>query len=861
MPKQLSSVAKMLEPGEKPSFTVSAQTPIRIKPGAVKGMFVPVMRLAPDFQSYSTYSPPPSKSRSTTKDVYRPADPVKETIGASLTFITNEPGQPAIEPPAKRRKIADGRTKPSTYRFSNKKPMFNVHRPLKNAEDIHKDVWTLVFQFCHPRFLLRAKTVSQNFYTILQQQSLWKESRRLHLRPEIRDRPDGITEQQYADLLVGRGCQNTSCAKEGTTSVCWAFLVRLCPECIQSKTTRVSDLDENRRHILPNDKPLSDALPMISCMQVHRHDVRKVRRDASGELAYLAHGRASSYRFLRSAYDALEVEYLALQTQGTSDQELITWWKGKYDATMLLMEQRLDISNGPSQVEEGPGCVREDRRAFFVEMAKQLDPPMPESVLDCLAAYKKALLSHNKPTERAWETLKPKILPFREQAERLEKELNPRQSTASESFGVDSPARVCDRLHRHRCGSRNDPPTFKPEQEIILGLARQVFAASVDAEVSDSDLIIVTLQNVYTEYQKLHDKSEGLNYDGHNGPYQLSLDDTKMIVKHVVEKDIWPRSGRGVRVFHSFKCPTCSTGKNRDRKFSFEKLFEHLLQDHGKAVGDGLEYWHYTLAERHLQEHTWHMVTEFPWYTVPWPRCLPILPEHQDPANLPQWNPDVALSYARDLTTEQSAFEGRSAITEQSNTSFIDLFEHAVKTLKGVRLDSATMMRIAFQYALDASRDGRIELPDLVDFVDAAPNLQQLNPAMDFSFRCGACMRTGEERASARHVKHNIHIKNLHQHWAKRHQNDIPKSPTRRRKAVMEDDDRDVRHWTEDFMHLPSDEQVFKEIQERDAALAAAKADVQSNNTSIKRKPKNKSTVILSTPLASQAFDQLFAKR
>ena len=119
-------------------------------------------------------------------------------------------------------------------------------------------------------------------------------------------------------------------------------------------------------------------------------------------------------------------------------------------------------------------------------------------------------------------------------------------------------------------------------------------------------------------------------------------------------------------------------------------------------------------------------------------------------------------------------------------------------------------------------------------------------------------MTRDDEKASSRHVKHNIPIDALHGHWRKKHGNEIT-SPRRRR---SDEAGNEAIHWTQGFMHLPSDTELLELMEEsdenlqreKDSIYAAAALDVA------KKKPKAKSTVILATKKAAEAFDELFPR-
>ncbi|ETN38759.1 uncharacterized protein HMPREF1541_06797 [Cyphellophora europaea CBS 101466] len=833
--------------GETPAFRVSAQTPSRPDPRKSATMFNPVMRMPPVFQPYHstpTGSPEPRQQTSAQ------SVPAKRSSPAPITFIQQKPALRPLDQPTKRRRVEE---KVPKYKFTNKKTPFSIHRPLRNSDDVHKDIWTHILSFCPPRFMLQAKTINSLFYEILSQQAIWRESRYRHLGDAIPKCPSGINEQQYTDLLVGKGCQSASCRRQNTNSANWALLVRLCPDCLMSKTTRLQDLPVSRVHRVSGIHNLCDALPMLSIAASHRSEPREIRV-TDEEVSYAESGRSASFRFVRSDYDQLEAEFLDLRDGGATDEAINSWWQSKYDITMGQMKERIELNrwNNSNHYSSSAAETRSDRETFFISKASELDPPIEKSTLECFTAYKKALSTQNPPTERSWETLKVKLLPLRENAEELERAIKRVERSTSGD--------VWETLSDHRIGCTRYPPALKPEQEFVVQLGRREFERCKEKGVSDADLVLLTLKNTYERFYSAEKRPQGLNYNGRRGPYQLSLDDARLIIDLVIKREIPAGSQLSVRVYNRFKCPACVREKERGRLFSFASCFEHLLNHHGRTVGEGPEFWRYALAERPQRGVYWYRQLPFPWYTVRWPRCLPVLPEHQDPAALEPWDPGSTRPYIQEVVNTTSAFQGREVNAEVEASGFLELFVHAANALSGIRLEGQALTRIALQFAVDVSEQRGYVKPALSQFLDVVPSIQGSNPAMDFRFRCGTCMANGDQKASSRHIKHNIPIDNLYLHWRKSHDDE---SPTSSRRRGSEDSQTAPRDWTRDFMHLPSDTELHEQIVDSDAVLAKEKEEIHAAATAsnARRKPKAKATVILATRPALAAFDELFPMR
>lgn len=149
--------------------------------------------------------------------------PLKAT---NIAFVDASHG----EPKAKR---------PKLVKSKQRKPILNIARPVKNAEQIHLDAWRIIFSYSNLKFLLEAKTVCKAFNTVLKDQSIWRMARELEFGADMPPPPGGLTEQQYAELLVGKGCQARFCTRTHSSKVYWAFGVRLCQDCLRRATLTV----------------------------------------------------------------------------------------------------------------------------------------------------------------------------------------------------------------------------------------------------------------------------------------------------------------------------------------------------------------------------------------------------------------------------------------------------------------------------------------------------------------------------------------------------------------------------------------------------------------------------------------------
>ncbi|KAK4945300.1 hypothetical protein LTR10_015459 [Elasticomyces elasticus] len=750
-------------------------------------------------------------------------------------------------------------------REPKRKALFKPSRPLQNSDQINSDIWQTILGYCEPQLLLEAKTINSGFHRLLADRSgIWRQSRQIHFGSDMPDLPHGLTEQQYVDLLVGRGCQSRNCHRERIARVCWEFRVRLCSDCFRSKVMRADDLSPHRRHVLPYDlnegmlnreeiRPpdsmLWDLLPQaISDGRRYVHP-RVVTRTTN---TWAGWSGLRSYVFLRSAYAQLESAYLELR-RSNPDNNPVTeaWIRDKHSSNMTIMADAeiIDKWRRRQQLALSDPVNRLDRHDFFAERAEDLSPPIDYRMLDYMAAFRKALKVDTPPTERSWTILKKKILPYRSQAQQVD-DFNLLMMQNPHASGA-----LLDRfvlLREHRFDRKRFSGVYLPEQDFVLELGEKEFVRCLAAGVADEDLLLLCLKNVFDEYAQLSVRPSGLNFDGTTGPYCLSLDDARMIVHLVMEKHIASDSQRGSVVFRKLKCRGC-TRTDFTKTWSFEEAFEHMLITHAQLVGEGLEFWqfavpfphsgaYWTLRRRRGEDDTGD---RFPWYTVPWPRCLPLVPFHQDVCKMDKWHPAVIEPFVRKESPPSiSAFEGRRArLGPWSEADFPENLAFAVKTLTSSRLDGLCQMKIALRYALDLyMKTDEGELVPSMLFV-GFELIRSANANFDLRFKCGACVAEGTVDPGAKQVKYRLPYDALITHWEQRHEEE----------GIS---------WTEALMHLPSDSEVLVLMTKADEKLQsekdAARVREEKLAENVRKRPRLKGQVVIQARLARDAFDELF---
>ncbi|RMZ78201.1 hypothetical protein DV738_g4045, partial [Chaetothyriales sp. CBS 135597] len=730
-------------------------------------------------------------------------------------------------------------------------PQFTIRRPLRNSDEIHSDIWKGILPYCEPRFLLEAKVINRLMYVILSDMSsIWRRSRQAHI-PEAPPCPSSLTEQQYVHLLVGRGCQIPQCSKRKVTAVAWPFLGRLCLDCLREKTINVDDLPPERQHMV-GDNLLILALPMGRSVS-GRHIKSPVLNDDG---SYLQRQKLVA---LKSDWESLEETYLELSRDKEDDTALRQWFEAKMTETkrhmleVTLVETATDNPPLRSGVLQEGIAKSEARRQLFIQEAAKLTPPMTESALNCMSAFHRALATGNTPSMRAWELLLPKLLPYRDLAERLVDLIAVPELMWT--FSNDEPYKELVR-RRKRWTERSESQLY-PEQEFVINLGREQFERCQAAGVADCDLLLLTLKNVFERYEQLKRSNStpiGLNYNCEQAAYVLSFDDALMIIQKVMTPIISPYSGRAKAVYRSLKCIACvKNGFSRD--YDFHKGMEHIYKHHSAKVGEGEEYWRY--RQKFIQ-HDWnsgHPWSHFPWYSTAWSRCLPLVPAHRTAASLPDWHPDNDWPFVPVNRREaKSAFEGRQAADHPlAQAGYLAALTHGVRTLRGINLSPRAVVKIAFRYADLVCRKHSIAPCSLDEFIAAIPDLQEANPSLDFKFMCGICMSDAVNSCGGVHIKYPISMKMLKDHWKIKHAWHDPE-------------------WQR-LLYLPDDCELLDEMTAADEQLRAQKDDVTGSSSSpspspsgsksaraSRKRPNPKANAILKAPFVLSVFDQLFPK-
>jgi hypothetical protein len=369
-----------------------------------------------------------------------------------------------------------------------------TNKPLKNSEDIHMDVWRIILTYSPLKFLLDAKTINHRFKILLDEEStVWSSSRINQYSGEMPGPPGQMTEQRYAQLLEGRGCQSVGCSKRSTGKVYWAFCLRLCKDCLEKRTFK----EEGVKQYILRDQAHYSLLALLRAAVVDGGKYSRCRQISSASGTWEATTAGALY--LTSDVNAIVNEYEKLVQDGKTEVEISAWRDQKMEEVKALTSQIAAIEAWDKTRGVQSPRNREKRVAFFVEQALLLKPPIREAALKKMLAYKMSLDSNTAPTPQTWEVLKRKVVPYRETAERLVS-YEEQSNHAGEVGPHLRELFEYDRLRKRRIMLRQHGTLG--EQNHILGLGRVELARWKSLEVNDADLALRVLNGVYQSYQR-----------------------------------------------------------------------------------------------------------------------------------------------------------------------------------------------------------------------------------------------------------------------------------------------------------------------------------------------------------------------
>lgn len=561
------------------------------------------------------------------------------------------------------------------------------------SQKVFHDLWTGIFDFSSPEFLLRARQICSHFYQYLSSyQSQWKNARFYTYGFDHPDPPPGLTEMQYAELLTGVGCQTNGCNDKASRKVYWGFLRRWCSKCVETNTIRESDIVG----VLEEYSCFRDCIPKVTFDSWNRYlwvgDPSQKPGWAQNAGTYIRYSRLALTRFIRD-YD----EFVTVTPDGKvkTEEEKKAWVDNRKQANGVQVEKLRLIEAYVETEKKGKkgrsGSTKAAREAFYKERALKMNPPLSGDALTKLKKYKAAIEIPKMPTERSWQELLPKLEEDRAKAE---------ERIVTEFRIAANPDDNKRKKAEYQGMLENRKQHTTPEQRFVLNFAEKIInevKKLVDAgSMAVVDFVPLIFRRIFEEYNSIHDTGKPGNYEGR--PYRLVLDDARMIYDSLIAKaiDSWEDPAKAKAAKH-LKCPGCKR-KDSHRLHEFESLIIHIGSKHTTEVG--------TLDYFLPQPLTTPDRGSIPWCILEWPRNLPILASHREVVG--EWNPDDHSDYvhAPSVVSRRlwdNAFTNRSVANGEypPRGDFIKNVVHAASLLHLMPILDKFKTQIALKYALD----------------------------------------------------------------------------------------------------------------------------------------------------------------
>ena len=383
-------------------------------------------------------------------------------------------------------------------------------RPVRTG--LPMDIWETILGFCTLEKLLKLRGLSGTFYSALKSESTWKQARIHQFGSEQPDPPDGLSEMQYADLLVGVGCHGTGCSEKCTRRTYWAFRRRWCEKCC------VLNLVKGRHAKAEYDKydQISKCVPYAMY-------------DSWNHYQWAGHYEepppwAGAYGAQSRVYSKFDLQEFGRRLQKVSPiSDDSTWFEDQEAANICYVDQlqRIEawVELDRKQREKDRADMRDKRAEFFEERASRLHHPLESDALKRCPSYERSIHISKRPTEKSWRILQEKLASERGCAEAETSKSKRAKYHQSYRFYL---ARHYEDTIEKRKSLRT------PEQVLVLYLADKVIRnILVDpAGIHDSDIVNVILRGVYDAYQRLDDTAKPT---GACGAYRLIMDDARHV--------------------------------------------------------------------------------------------------------------------------------------------------------------------------------------------------------------------------------------------------------------------------------------------------------------------------------------------
>ncbi|KAL8695447.1 MAG: hypothetical protein Q9218_000025 [Villophora microphyllina] len=548
------------------------------------------------------------KRKADTAGLLQPVlDPKKQRVANASVQTQSQPikhGRP--------RKVVPTKKRTSLPKLSQKHPV---------QAGIHVDIWHCIILNSPLSFVFKIKDVSKEIRDLLTDNpAVWRDVRRRTYGHDHPDPPTGITERQYADLLVGFGCQDKHCdGKSKARKVYWAFQRRWCTLCWKKNTIMVIPCASASSH-----PPLADLLQEDACevFLAKYPELTKYMTTArvDGWNRYAGVAEPDDINPLPSRGSAYKRAYLRTdlaritQTVETAERRKSVGGSNPPKALMSLIASMKE-ANGKDipklrAIETWADSWKKDalsrsgerkqtKSAFFTVQAQLMDPLLDRKTLEQMDCFRKAVSAPGGPTRRAWKS--------------VEKKLQAQRAKTEAALSITEQKKIPS-WHEYLVLVQRRENNNTEEQIAVLALADQVLGSLVEGpgsiQVADGDFVRTALNRIHNSYQE----------NKHEGDHPLLMDDAKMIVKLKIEPIIesW-KDDKRKRTALGLRCPGCKNGTKR--LHSFERLIYHIYGGHARRVGD---FDYFRGPDDPRLDDSPHG-SGFPWSYIEWPSNLPIL--------------------------------------------------------------------------------------------------------------------------------------------------------------------------------------------------------------------------------------------
>ncbi|KAL9126926.1 MAG: hypothetical protein Q9217_004102 [Psora testacea] len=492
-------------------------------------------------------------------------------------------------------------------------------RPVQAS--LSMDIWEAILSFCTLDRLLKLRGICSTFHSVLASGPVWRKARYNQFGATHPDPPIGLTEMQYADLLVGVGCQAPGCEAKDTRRTYWGFRRRWCEVCLV-------------RYLSKGRQAKQDLLMYDQACKC----IPEAKYDSWGHYQWVGHHEQapawaalfSSQSVAYSKFDIQDMNHRIQQFMSSSPtEEVADAWFEKQEATNFAYVKQLQkveqwVEQDRKWRDRDRADMREKRADFFRKCASQMNTPLDADVLSLCPSYDRSIRISKIPSNKSWQKLLPKV-----EDERAEAEIVLWQKKRKESH-----SRYRTYLKDNYDDTVERRKSLKsPEQRLVLDLAEQIISDLLAdlIGVHASDFVNVILRGVYYAYQAIDDDRKPRN---RFGPYRLIMDDARLLYRQkvlpMIERIYDADRKASARLL---KCPGQSCRRTIET-YEFEDLMQHIHERH-----------RYLNAYQHLliSDHLDGEREVFPWFCTEWPRNMPMLATHQTAPQ--EWDIDEDAPY------------------------------------------------------------------------------------------------------------------------------------------------------------------------------------------------------------------------